>query len=465
MKKKCIPLFLAAMFALQCLGTVLAGGSGEVCSLDLTIDGVGTVEVYTAAGWQELAPESGSWNLPVGQEAQFRCLSAEGQLYTVLLNDVPLAFEAAENAGCWTFSFVPEDIWAGLFVVFEADDAVDIDLLIDGPGMLFYYQDGEWSQLAAGENAFSMDDTDAYTLFRAQPAREGCAALSITFGDTALTPSAFTREGTEFCFSMPESPGILALTFGPANLVVTPADETVRMEVQIGEDWIPASPEAEIPTGDNALLCRLLSDGTAVSSLLLNDVPLELSPIEEGEDMWLLFELPAQANGMLKVQEEAGGFLIETAGDAPEDLACVPDTEFGSLLTGLTVRPEAEAVRTGTLLGWLTVPDYAMLRPYDADGTPAGDSRPAATGMEIAALAGDGETLASLRLVVLGDVTGSGILDITQLVRLAQALTGARPLTGVYALAADLNASGRLDIADLVRAAALLTEQTSPSRH
>ncbi|MBD5560783.1 MAG: hypothetical protein HDQ87_10615 [Clostridia bacterium] len=48
-----------------------------------------------------------------------------------------------------------------------------------------------------------------------------------------------------------------------------------------------------------------------------------------------------------------------------------------------------------------------------------------------------------------GDVTGSGQLNITQLVRMAEALTDRRQLTGVYALAGDITGNGEIDLMDL----------------
>ena len=41
-------------------------------------------------------------------------------------------------------------------------------------------------------------------------------------------------------------------------------------------------------------------------------------------------------------------------------------------------------------------------------------------------------------MVVKGDVLGTGILSVAQLVRLAQALNGSAPLFGAYLLAGDL---------------------------
>lgn len=74
--------------------------------------------------------------------------------------------------------------------------------------------------------------------------------------------------------------------------------------------------------------------------------------------------------------------------------------------------------------------------------------------------AGD-ETEQQARIVIAGDVTGSGIMNISQLVRLAQALSGSSVLEGAYAAAADVDGNGRFDIADLTTEAAWLIESMS----
>lgn len=60
-------------------------------------------------------------------------------------------------------------------------------------------------------------------------------------------------------------------------------------------------------------------------------------------------------------------------------------------------------------------------------------------------------------VIILGDVLGTGQLNIAQVTRLANALTGARPLSGPYALAADVDGGGALNIVDLVRLCRWLT--------
>lgn len=47
---------------------------------------------------------------------------------------------------------------------------------------------------------------------------------------------------------------------------------------------------------------------------------------------------------------------------------------------------------------------------------------------------------------------------MTQVTRLAQALTGARPLEGIWRVAGDVNCNGRIDLTDLVQEVELYTK-------
>lgn len=59
--------------------------------------------------------------------------------------------------------------------------------------------------------------------------------------------------------------------------------------------------------------------------------------------------------------------------------------------------------------------------------------------------------------VVFGDVLGTGRITLSQIVRMAAALTGANPLEGPFAIAADLDGSTKLGVTDLVAESRLFT--------
>lgn len=67
-----------------------------------------------------------------------------------------------------------------------------------------------------------------------------------------------------------------------------------------------------------------------------------------------------------------------------------------------------------------------------------------------------GKVSALQDLVMRGDITGQGVLGVSQLVRLSRAVTGKAPLSGLAARAADLNGNERVDLGDLTSLAAWL---------
>lgn len=80
---------------------------------------------------------------------------------------------------------------------------------------------------------------------------------------------------------------------------------------------------------------------------------------------------------------------------------------------------------------------------------------PFSTGQSLRVLH-SGQIIMQTTVVVAGDVLGTGQLSIAQLVRIAQACTGSRPLSGAYLYAGDLSGSGRIDIGDVVREAQMI---------
>lgn len=98
---------------------------------------------------------------------------------------------------------------------------------------------------------------------------------------------------------------------------------------------------------------------------------------------------------------------------------------------------------------------YGALYVVDSQGYEQPYGAPLATGDSVVWYDAAGNRRTT-ELVVKGDVLGTGILGISQLVRLAQALNGSRPLQGVYRIAGDLNGNGGIDIGDLVAEAQLL---------
>lgn len=131
--------------------------------------------------------------------------------------------------------------------------------------------------------------------------------------------------------------------------------------------------------------------------------------------------------------------------------------EGETVLTGPQVGPGSAYSTVREALALIDRPAGTRLAVANADGSTASGSEPLATGMVLQLMSKDDKVLEEATVVVKGDVCGSGRMNIAQLTVLAAAVTGTRPLTGPYLLAADWNGSGRVDLTDLVREARMLT--------
>lgn len=132
-----------------------------------------------------------------------------------------------------------------------------------------------------------------------------------------------------------------------------------------------------------------------------------------------------------------------------------PD-EAGLVITGVPVSSAAGIQTASELFASLRIPADTEPVILSSDGQPLEAGAPLGTGCRLVLRSADGRVLFEAQIVVSGDVLGTGTISITQVVRMAQALNGTRPLEGIYALAGDFNSGGGIDIADLVREAQIL---------
>lgn len=162
-------------------------------------------------------------------------------------------------------------------------------------------------------------------------------------------------------------------------------------------------------------------------------------------------EAPAELPGGISVRE--GCDLVITA------------TEDGSYeIRGLVAAPAAQAVRAPEFIGMFDMPDGIEGRVQRGDIV-LSSKEIAATGDIACFTLGDIE-VAQATIIVAGDVIGSGIMSLAQLVRLAGAVSGSGPaLEGPYLAAADLDGSGVLSLSDLVRESELLKKAMPDSRN
>lgn len=68
------------------------------------------------------------------------------------------------------------------------------------------------------------------------------------------------------------------------------------------------------------------------------------------------------------------------------------------------------------------------------------------------------ELVKDATVIMTGDVLGTGVMNIAQIVAMARDLNGVQKLQGVYAIAGDFNHNGAIDISDLVAEAHILNE-------
>ena len=142
--------------------------------------------------------------------------------------------------------------------------------------------------------------------------------------------------------------------------------------------------------------------------------------------------------------EEPGG---EQEPGQPEDPQPLPDRDG-----------ESETPRFGAEDGEEPDADEYTYSFWDPEGQQLGIYDVLGTGCRIVREISTEEGEPQSAVIVLGgDVLGTGVMNVAQVVRLAEALSGQEPLEGVYAAAGDLDSSGQIDIGDLTREAAWLT--------
>lgn len=147
--------------------------------------------------------------------------------------------------------------------------------------------------------------------------------------------------------------------------------------------------------------------------------------------------------------EPGEGSPITISGDAPDRCAL-----------GMTVSVDGTTAAAFLEALNMSLPDDRMLRIVDADGEELADDAVVGTGCDLQLIkSGTGEAVDSAAVVIAGDVLGTGVVDIQQVVRMDQDLNGLRPLEGIFVIAGDFNGSGGIDIADLVLEAQILNGQ------
>lgn len=207
---------------------------------------------------------------------------------------------------------------------------------------------------------------------------------------------------------------------------------------QLEEIYIPASVvkiSNDIIGGCRSLKRILFGGSSAQWDGIVANVDLGL---KEMQDFEVIFNVPAPVVNIPPV------FTLTVSSDGGTTYAA-----------GIPIGTSNSYVNVADVIAALQLPEGAAARVTNAQGIQQASDAPVATGYVIE-ISGDINLPARITIVVQGDVLGDGRMSLSQLIALAQALTGQKPLAGPYLIAGDFNGSGKIDIADLVQEAALL---------
>lgn len=134
------------------------------------------------------------------------------------------------------------------------------------------------------------------------------------------------------------------------------------------------------------------------------------------------------------------------------DSALRLETDSGQWqLRGPVAGSADNATKRSELLGGLILPDGIRATVESIRET----DDIVATGDRIQFTRG-GEILSEVIIIVDGDVLGSGVMSLSQLVRMTSALSGDAVLAGPFLKAGDFTHSGSIDLSDIVRESAML---------
>lgn len=138
----------------------------------------------------------------------------------------------------------------------------------------------------------------------------------------------------------------------------------------------------------------------------------------------------------------------------PGELTLTQNEELGNVIEGLVASKDPNVVLS-------VMPQVQAITAEDArivtaDLEPTEDTTPVGTGMIVQWSSQDAQ---SAVILVRGDCTGSGMLSVTQLVRMSEAYAGKRTLEGPYLAAVDFTNTGTVALTDLVKEAKMWREQ------
>lgn len=153
-----------------------------------------------------------------------------------------------------------------------------------------------------------------------------------------------------------------------------------------------------------------------------------------GEEPWVPGDISVRAGSSVQIEQTGDGWRI----------------------TGYSAGNLSSARHDAELTNSLELPKgMSAVIQHTGSSLRAADSTVLGTG-DIVTFNRDGMFQDEAVIVIRGDVLGSGVMGLSQLVRLAAALTGSKPLEGAYLEAGDLDGSGAINLSDVVMMAQML---------
>lgn len=435
--------------------------------VEIIVRGTGTLQAEIGGEWVVL-DEDGDIDVPTGEAVAFRATSDAAELQSVMLDEQDVPFEDVtdeDGNACWQFTvtFVEPD--STLVVTFsDAVDELETLVSIKGTGILEMLVEDEWVQMNDGD-VLSTPPDEAPLTFQASSSEAELVAVVLNGSEVPFTEVEGDEEimarAWQFEAAITEDLGLLEIVFSDGETsaevdVAVAILGTGVVEWQNGEDWeLIEDGDTLLVTGGEPQTFRAASDAE-LESVRLNDedVPFEEMPEEDGSRRWEFTTTPVAEGSELVITFADADSDIVIGDNAPEEVVFI-ETEDGFYLTGLEAAAADIASTVGTVSGWLEAPKGGNIVICSADGQPAEATATVGTGMLITLVDGE-EVLEAAEICVTGDVLGTGILEVSQITRMAAAVNGTAPLEGAYLLAGDINESGAVDIADLVSEAGLV---------
>lgn len=234
-----------------------------------------------------------------------------------------------------------------------------------------------------------------------------------------------------------------------------PADGAVQWGIRGNSQAAVVDAERNVTHGNDA---ATLIPPEAGGTCTYTATTANTNPNEE-QRHWMNLYVPADPAEIEVVWAQEAQYPIESAPDAAFKVDIVPNPDgTGQILTGIPMGlASSNITHVGDFLRQIVVPAGTRAVVRSSSGELMADNERMATGCSVEVVDAAGATTFSVTAVIRGDVLGSGVLDMAQLIRLARANNDSRPLSGPYLDAAYLlTDSDSINVASLIALARML---------